>query len=278
MSDAHLKVTHLPTQQIQPNPLQPRGHFQKEELEDLKISIEEHGIIEPLVVAQTPAGYQIIAGERRWRAAKLLGLEEVPVVIRKTTPRGMLEMAIIENVQRVDLNALERGKAFQRLLTEFKMTSHDIAKKIGKSASFVSNSIRLLTLPDAIKDGLLGGMIAEGHARALAAINDTRLMVEAYKIILKENGSVRRAEALARLMNEQIAKHPVGQEMEKRDLRPILDSEIDGWRKRLEKALGTHASVRLSRSNRQTKVNITLKGSPKQTQEKLEKILQLSQL
>lgn len=264
---------HLPINQIQANPLQPRGQFDKEELEDLKISIQEHGIIEPLVVAHTPAGYQLIAGERRLRAAKLAGLTEVPVHIKKTTPRGMLEMALIENVQRVDLNALERAKAFQRLMTEFRLSNVDIAKKIGKSSSFISNSLRLLKLPDAIKDGMLGGMISEGHARALAGIENQRLMIEAYKVILKENGSVRRAEALARLMNEQLNKTP---EPEKKDLKPILDDQIDQWRKKLEKAFGPLSSVKLSRSVRQTKVLITLKGDPDRTQEQLEKILQLA--
>ncbi|MEO8581045.1 MAG: ParB/RepB/Spo0J family partition protein [Patescibacteria group bacterium] len=269
------QIHHLPIHHLQPNPLQPRGEFQKEELEDLRQSILEHGIIEPLVVAHTPAGYQIIAGERRWRAAKLAGFEEVPVVIKKTTPRGMLEMALIENVQRVDLNSIERGKAFQRLMTEFKLSNTDLAKKVGKSPAYVSNSLRLLLLPDAIKDGLIGGLIAEGHARALAAIDNQRLMIEAYKIILKENGSVRRAEALSRMMNEQLRNN---QSPTKKDLKPILNSELDIWKETLEQALGQHSNVRLSRSKRQTKVNITLNGTPEQTQEQLEKILQLAKL
>lgn len=274
MTDTH-QTLHLPIHQLQPNPLQPRGEFSKEELEDLRQSILEHGIIEPIVVAHTPAGYQIIAGERRWRAAKLAGLEEVPVVIKKTSPRGMLEMALIENVQRVDLNAIERGKAFQRLMTEFKISNTDLAKKVGKSAAFISNSLRLLQLPDAIKDGLIGGLIAEGHARALAAINNTRLMVEAYKIILKENGSVRRAEALARMMNEQLRKNA---NTTKKELKPILDEDLINWKESLEKALGEHSDVRLSRSRRQTKVNITLNGTPDQTQAQLEKILRLTKM
>lgn len=268
-------VHQLPIDQLQPNPLQPRTEFSKEELEDLRQSIMEHGVIEPLVVAHTPAGYQIIAGERRWRASKLAGLTQVPVVIKKTTPRGMLEMALIENVQRVDLNAIERGKAFQRLMSEFRINNHELAKKVGKSAAFISNSLRLLQLPDAIKDGLIGGLIAEGHARALAAIDNTRLMVEAYKIILKENGSVRRAEALSRMMNDQLRKNA---KAHKEEYKPIIDTEIDTWREALEKALGEHSNVRLSRSRRQTKVNITLNGTPDQTQEQLEKILRLSKM
>lgn len=266
-------VQHLDISQLQPNPLQPRADFDKEELEELKISIQEHGVIEPLVVAQTPAGMQIIAGERRLRAAKLAGLQQVPVIIKKTTPRGMLEMALIENVQRVDLNALERAKAFQRLMSEFKLTNVEIAKKIGKSSSFISNSLRLLKLPDAIKDGLLGGVITEGHARALAAIESPRLMIEAYKIILRENGSVRRAEALSRSMNEQLMATP---DEKKADLQPIVDTALDEWRRKLEKALGGQSEVKLSRSVRQTKVYITLKGDPYRTQAQLEKILKIA--
>lgn len=276
MQDAHQHINRLPINQLQPNPLQPRGEFQKDELEDLRVSIAEHGIIEPIVVAHTPAGYQIIAGERRWRAAKLAGLEEVPVVIKKTTPRGMLEMALIENVQRVDLNSLERAKAFQRLMSEFKLTNSDLAKKVGKSSSYISNSLRLLHLPDAIKDGLIGGVISEGHARALSAIENPRMMIEAYKLILKENGSVRRAEALSRMMNDQLKK--IKSDPEKKDIQPVLGSEMNDWRETLQKALGGHTDVKLSRSNRQTKVFITIKGTPEQTQEQLEKILQLGKM
>ena len=194
------EVVQIDVNELQPNPLQPRGSITPESLVDLVDSIKEHGILEPLVIAKTPAGFQIIAGERRWRAGKLAGFTHIPAIIRETTPRGMLEMALVENVQRVDLNALDRAQGFERLANEFSLSTSEIAVRIGKSVSYVSNSIRLLTLPDALKDGLLSGLIAEGHARALAAIDDTDLMVEAYKIILREAGSVRRAEELARRM------------------------------------------------------------------------------
>ena len=176
----------LPTNNLQPNPLQPRGAITKDSIVELVDSIKEHGILEPLVAAETPAGYQIIAGERRWRAAKEAGLAVVPVLVKKTTPKGMLEMAIVENVQRSDLNAIDRAKAFERLILEFGFSNADISKRVSKSASYVSNSLKLLTLPDALKDGLLSGQISEGHARALSSIDDTRALVEAYKIILKK--------------------------------------------------------------------------------------------
>src|SRR3989339_1773881 len=197
------EVIQLEVNQLQPNPLQPRGSITPESLVDLVDSIREHGILEPLVVAKTPAGFQIIAGERRWRASKLAGLTHVPVIVRETSPKGMLEMALVENVQRVDLNPLDRAKGFERLMNEFGLTTSEIAVRIGKSVAYVSNSLRLLSLPDALKDGLLSGLITEGHARALAAIDDSNLMIEAYKIILRESGSVRRAEELARRMKSK---------------------------------------------------------------------------
>jgi ParB family chromosome partitioning protein len=198
------QVQILPIDNLQPNPLQPRGPISPGSLEELVDSINKHGVLEPLVIAQTPAGYQIIAGERRWRASKLAGLTEVPTIIKQTTPQGMLEMAIIENVQRTDLNPIERAKAFERLSVEFKLSTTEIAERIGKSPPYVSNSLRLLTLPDALKDGLLTGVITEGHARALAAIDDPRAMIEAYKIVMRESASVRRAEELARRFKEKI--------------------------------------------------------------------------
>ena len=129
------QVLHLDIDLLQPNPLQPRGFIAPDLLTDLVDSIKEHGVIEPLVIAKTPAGYQIIAGERRWRASKLAGLSTVPVIIKETSAKGMLEMAIVENVQRVDLNPIDRALAFQRLIEEFGLTVTEMAKRIGKSES-----------------------------------------------------------------------------------------------------------------------------------------------
>lgn len=192
------QVVELDIEMLQPNPLQPRSLISADSLKDLVSSIKETGILQPLVVAKTPAGYQIIAGERRWRAAKIAGLATIPVIVKETTAREMLEMAIVENVQREDLNPIERAQSFERLIEEFGLPVSEIAKRIGKSDSYVSNTLRLLTLPDAIKDGLMSGAITEGHARAIAGLGDTKLMVDAYKTILSENASVRRAEDLAR--------------------------------------------------------------------------------
>src|SRR3990167_8146854 len=161
------QIQHLDITQIQANPLQPRVMITPDSLMDLVDSIREHGILEPLIVAHTPAGFQIIAGERRWRAAKLAGLTHVPAIVKETSPQGMLEMALVENVQRTDLNPIDRAKAFERLIEEFDLTNTEGAQRIGKSPSYVSNTMRFLSLPDALKDGLLSGLITEGHARAL---------------------------------------------------------------------------------------------------------------
>src|SRR3989344_1802591 len=139
------QITYIDINILQPNPLQPRGLITPESLVDLVDSIREHGILEPIVAAETPAGYQIIAGERRWRAAKIVGLTQVPTIIKRTSHRGMLEMALVENVQRVDLNPLERAQGFKRMMDEFGLGTAEIAQRVGKSQSFVSNSLRLLT-------------------------------------------------------------------------------------------------------------------------------------
>src|SRR5258708_39253831 len=269
------EIIQIAVDELQTNPLQPRGVITPESLVDLVDSIKEHGVLEPLVVAKTPAGFQIIAGERRWRASKLAGLSHVPAIIRETSPKGMLEMAIVENVQRVDLNPLDRAKGFERLMNEFALTTSEVAVRIGKSVAYVSNSMRLLSLPDALKDGLLSGLISEGHARALSAIDDQPLMIEAYKIILRESGSVRRAEELARRMKMKSNQQPKPK-ARIADMR-ILSEEIDKMQDDMQKSLingddKKSASVKLIRSRSQTKLVFILKGTLEETETKLQKI------
>lgn len=268
MSD--MNISKLPTDQLQANPFQPRGKIFNEDISDLIKSVKVYGILEPLVVAHTPAGYQIIAGERRWRAAREVGLQEVPVIVKETSPRGMLEMAIVENVQRVDLSPIERAQAFQQLARDFGFNHSQIAEKVGKSLSYVSNSLKLLTLPDAISDGLIGGLITEGHARAISGIENEKEMVECYKIILKENASVRRAEELARRF-----KAKLGQKENRGKSQRIHDEAFDQWAEQLKSVFREDTQVKLSRSNRQTRVTIVLKGSPEQTEKDLKKILKI---
>src|SRR6185369_1837676 len=197
-------IYELETNQLQSNPLQPRGVITPDSLTDLVESIREQGILEPIVVAMTPAGYQIIAGERRWRAAKVLGLAKVPVVVKETTPQGMLEMSIVENVQREDLNPIEKALAYKRLIDEFGLGTNEVAKRVGKSAPTVSNTIRLLSLPDAIKDALVAGVISEGHVRPLISLGDSKLMLELFKRVLRENSTVRQTEEMARQVKSEV--------------------------------------------------------------------------
>lgn len=264
-------ISILPTDYLQPNPLQPRGVITPESLSELVDSIKTHGIIQPLVVAHTPAGYQIIAGERRWRASRLVGLKEVPVRIIETSPQGMLEMAIVENVQRSDLNPIDRANSFERLLKEFNMANTDICVRIGKSPAYVSNTLRLLELPDALKDGLISGVITEGHARALAAIPDTQMMIEAYKVILREGGSVRRAEELARRFKKTMHKAKPSDGFNTK----TVNESIDFMASEIQSSIGENAQVKMRRSRIETAIHIVLKGNPEETEKQIQKIRNL---
>ena len=265
---------HLEIELLQPNHLQPRGLISPESLAELAESIRTHGLLEPLVVAKTPAGYQIIAGERRWRAAKLAGLVEVPVIIRETSPQGMLEMAIVENVQRIDLNPLERAQAYRRLMDEFNLTNGEISIRVSKSPSYISNTIRLLTLPDALKDALMAGATSEGHVRALSALEDPHLIIEAYKEVLRKNLSVRGTEELVRRLRARVGLPPkksaVIEDMH------IISEEIDNIESDLAATLSRFlkTEVKLEQTGKKATVRLFIEGTPDQTVEILKDINQ----
>lgn len=244
------KITEIEVDMLQSNPLQPRGIISPESLAELVDSIREQGILEPVVVASTPAGYQIIAGERRWRAAKLLGLKTVPVVIKQSSPQQMLEMAIVENVQREDLNPIERAQAYKRLIDEFGLGTNEVARKVGKSAPAVSNTIRLLSLPDAIKDALVAGVITEGHVRPLISVGDNKIMLELFKKILKENSTVRQTEEMARQVKGEIEQRAP----KKTD--KLWVPELDEMAKKVQEKIGVKVSIYQSRS----KFRVILEG------------------
>ncbi|RLC34321.1 hypothetical protein DRH14_03245 [Candidatus Shapirobacteria bacterium] len=253
------KISQLPTNQLEPNPLQPRGAIDPDSIKDLIESIQKHGILEPLVIAHTPAGYQIIAGERRWRAARFLKLTHVPVVVKEASPQQMLEMAIVENIQRKNLNPLERAKGFLRLKQEFNLNNREISKRVAKSVPYIINSLRLLDLPDTLKDGLLSGLITEGHARALGGIRDIRLTVEAYKMVLKEKASVRRTEEIARRMRKKIEEGIVP--ITKENMPQFIKSHLDSVTNDIKQLFPTENTlVRISQTNILTKVLIQFKG------------------
>ena len=254
---------------LQSNPLQPRGIITSASLSELADSIREQGILEPLVVARTPAGYQIIAGERRWRAAKLLGLSKVPVVIKETTPQGMLEMSIVENVQREDLNPIERALAYKRLIDEFGLGTNEVARKVGKSAPTVSNTIRLLSLPDAIKDALVAGVITEGHVRPLISLGDTNLMLDLFRRILRENSTVRQTEEEARKAKGAI---------QKKEPRTVEDRlwipELDEMAQKIAKKHNLD-KVTIFQSSKKARILIEIRGDVEVTGPKIKAINKL---
>jgi ParB family transcriptional regulator, chromosome partitioning protein len=265
-ANAQNEIHELEINMLQANPLQPRGVIPPASLNDLVDSIREQGILEPLVIAKTPAGYQIIAGERRWRAAKLLGFSKVPVVIKETTPQGMLEMSIVENVQREDLNPIERGLAYKRLIEEFGLGTNEVARKVGKSAPTVSNTIRLLSLPDAIKDALVAGVISEGHVRPLISLGDPNLMLELFRKILRENSTVRQTEEEARKVKGEI---------EKKEPRTAQDRlwvpELDEMAKKIAK-IHNLDKVTIFQSSKKAKIVIEIKGDVEVTGPKIKAI------
>jgi len=266
MDEQRDRIFELDASMLQANPLQPRGVISPESLNELVESIREQGILEPLVVANTPAGYQIIAGERRWRAAKILGLVKVPVVVKETTPQVMLEMSIVENVQREDLNPIEKALAYKRLIDEFGLGTNEVAKRVGKSAPAVSNTVRLLTLPDAIKDALVAGVITEGHVRPLISLGDQKAMLDLFKKILRENSTVRQTEDMAR---------QVKAEVEKREPRTRHDRlwipELDEMAKELEKKHNLDR-VTVFQSRSLARMVIVVRGETDKTSPKLKEI------
>lgn len=204
-------VIQVPVSNISPNPQQPRKQFDDEQLEDLASSIREHGIIQPLILIQGSSSnrYALIAGERRLRAAKLAGLTEVPAIVRTVTEQEQLEFAIIENVQREDLNPLERARAYQSLLESFSLTHDDIARRVGKSRVSVTNTLRLLNLPAVAQEALLNGEVSEGHARALLGLPNTRSIEAALDSVLSLNLNVRQTEALVNKLVGKVSRPSV---------------------------------------------------------------------
>jgi ParB family chromosome partitioning protein len=226
----------VPVEFISPNPKNPRRNFGEEELADLANSIREHGIVQPIVVrsAPVPGRYEIIAGERRWRAAQRAGLTDVPVIVREVNDRTALELAIIENVQRTDLNPLEEAQGYQQLIDEHSYTQADLGQVIGKSRSHVANTLRLLKLPQVIRDMLVGGQLSAGHARTLVSANDPAGLA---KRIITEGLSVRQAEALAQAPSAPKTASGGGAE------RPQKDADTIALEKLLTDNTGLNVSI-----------------------------------
>ncbi|MEW6219407.1 MAG: ParB/RepB/Spo0J family partition protein [Thermodesulfobacteriota bacterium] len=198
-----------PVGSIRPNPRQPRKLIKPDELEELAASIREKGIIQPLVVRRLDEdGYELIAGERRWRASQLAGLEEVPVVVKDVSPDEALELALIENIQRQDLNPLEEAEAYARLVEELRITQEEVARRVGKERSTVANYLRILALPDWAKEDLVNDRLSMGHAKVLLAVDEDEPRRALRDEILAKALSVRQTEARARRLRQQSSRRP----------------------------------------------------------------------
>ncbi len=183
-------VVYLHPDLIKANPQQPRQSFHHQPLEELVESIKQHGIIQPLIVNKQNSGYELIAGERRLRAAKILNFEKVPVVIREAEEQEKLELALIENIQREDLNVVEQATAYRKLVNEFNLSQEELAKRVGKARSSVANTLRLLALPEEIKQAIIDGKLSEGHAKLLVGLDNEKKQIALYKKIIQQNLSV----------------------------------------------------------------------------------------
>lgn len=184
---------------VVPNPFQPRKVFNQEALQELANSIKEHGVIQPIVVTQTREGYELVVGERRFRASQLAGLQKIPAIVKQTLQdQTKLEVALIENIQRQELNAIEEAQAFQRLIDKFNLTQEQVAQKVGKSRPSVANTLRLLNLPAEIQRAIVEGKISEGHGRAILSLPDIEKQLLMYKQVLEQGLNVRQVEAKVR--------------------------------------------------------------------------------
>ena len=245
---ANEQVQLLPIASISPNPQQPRKIFEEDQLEDLATSIKQHGIIQPLIViaAEGVDRYTLIAGERRLRAAKLAGLKDVPAIVRTASQQEQLEFAIIENVQREDLNPIERARAYQSLADQFSLTHEDIAQRVGKSRVTVTNTLRLLNLPVVVQQTLQSGEITEGHARSLLALPSARAMEAALDSILSLGLNVRQTELLVSKLS---GKAPTSKKLTTRS------AEAEDLENRLRQFF--HTKVMLSKGKRCGTISIS---------------------
>lgn len=220
--------------EIRPNPLQPRRSFDQEKIEELAGSIRENGILQPLIVKKLREGFELIAGERRWRAAQKAGLAKVPIIIKEVGDKGRLELSLIENIQREDLNVIEEADAYQKLIEEFGYTQDALGQRVGKSRTSITNALRLLKLNRKIKDDLLHNKINMGHARAYLGLDSSAQQMEAHAQVVKKQFSVRQTERLVKRMKSG-APAP---------LSPPSGSEHEFMLHELRKILGTKVSIR----------------------------------
>ena len=234
----HSGTTEIPIERIRPNPRQPRQRMDQDELESLAASIREHGVLQPILVTETLEGYQLVAGERRFRASQLAGLERIPAVIRQLADRDQLELALVENLQRADLGPMEEAHAYQSLATEFAMTHEQIAQRVGRAKSTITNTIRLLDLDASVQEALLDGRLSAGHARAIGGL-PTERQARVATSVTDQGFSVRQTEELVRRLREpRVAAAPS---------RRVLDPDLERVEDELRRRLGTKVTLARSR-------------------------------
>jgi ParB family chromosome partitioning protein len=231
LPEAHRSVLEIATDQIRQNPRQPRQHFSSSELEDLINSVKEHGILQPIIVTSAKGGYELIAGERRLRAARALGLKSVPAIVREASEQQKLEIALIENIQRQDLNAIEEALAYKALIEEFNLTQDDVGRRVGKSRSAVANILRLLDLPEEMLLAIRDGRITKSHARTLLAEPNSAKQTALFQAMLAGGVTVREAEARVTGLQR------------KRKAGNGKDPNIVAHEKKLREILGTKVSI-----------------------------------
>ena len=229
--------TYVKITKVEPNREQPRKNFDEDALQELADSIKQYGIVEPLIVQDRKTHYEIIAGERRWRAAKLAGLKEVPVIVRNYTEQEIVEISLIENIQREDLNPIEEAQAYKRLLTEFNLKQDEVAERVSKSRTAVTNSMRLLKLCEEVQQMIIDDMITTGHARALISIEDPEQQYTIAQRIFDEKLSVRDVEKLVKSLNKpEKAKKEVVEDK-------ALEAIYQDLEEKLKQSLGTKVAI-----------------------------------
>jgi ParB family chromosome partitioning protein len=236
-------------EEILPNRSQPRKHFDESKLQELAESIKEKGILEPLIVRRVAEGYELIVGERRWRAAQKIGLKEVPVLVREVEDRDALEISLIENLQREDLNPIEEAEAFKRLTEEFHISQAELSTRVGKDRTTITNAMRLLKLPPEVRNQLLQNRITSGHARAILSLETKEKQKELCNLIIKRGLSVREAEALAKRWSKRTPGKTAPDQR-----KGELGSQMNSLRDSLRHHLGTR--VRITQDGKKGKIEI----------------------
>ena len=244
------KIVEITLDEIKKNPYQPRTYFNEEKLNELKESIEKNGLLQPIIVKKAVKGYYIIAGERRYRAFELLGRKEIPAIIKEMTDEEMMVFAVLENLQREDLSALEESESYKNLMDKMSLTQEELAKKLGKSRPYIANSLRLLKLPTEIKNKLEQGVISTAHARTLLSLKTKKAMEEVCALVVERKMSVRELE-------EYVAKLLKPKEVKKTKAKDIFIEEQENI---LKKRLGTAVTIKQGR-NKKGKIEIEFKDN-----------------